>query len=204
MFKSSTKVAALIGIVGVTVSALATYVISSGPTGEKISISKFSIPIYPSIADAKREADGILEVQITSAPVVYEDFGEDGKPDFPGEKPLLTEIVKGEIISVLAGDQALKGTEILISQIPSMVGEIEDGVSSSVTNNSRYIILGNLVTANKDVANGAKVWVPFAGGQGVLDITSEGDFQVRSNLIYKADFNPGNSLTRAEFSILIK
>lgn len=186
-------------------SAFASYLfINSRDSGTPHVISEYSIPIYPTVIEAVNAADGVLEVQIISTPTTYEDFGDDSKPDFPGQRPQLIEIVKGRVIGVIGGDSNLQGKEILLSQTPAWQDQEGGDISSRMKMDSRVIVIGNLVTANKDVASGAQVWVPHAGGQGVLDINSDDSISVRSDLIYKSDFTTGQSMSRSNFEALFK
>lgn len=188
-----------------TTSAIVIYLfINSSVSGTPQVITEYSIPIFPTISDAVKASDGVLEIQIVSTPTTYEDFGEDSKPDFPGQEPELIEIVNARVISVISGNSNLQGKDILLSQTPTSQNQEDSDISSRMKNGTRVIVIGYLVTANKDVANGAQVWVPHASGQGVLDITSDVSISVRSDLIYTSDFINGQSMSRASFEALIK
>lgn len=188
-----------------TISAFVSFqYIYSGDSGTPHVIAEYSIPIYPTVVEAANAADGVLEVQIDTMPTSYKDFGEDGKPDFPGQEPELVEIVRGRVISVISGDFHLQGREILLSQSPASQNQEDNEISSRMKKDSHVIVIGNLVTANNDVANGAQVWVPYAGGQGVLDVNADHSISVRSNLIYESDFTNGQSMSRNSFEALIK
>jgi hypothetical protein len=188
-----------------SVAAIGSYLfINSDDSGTAHVITEYSIPIFPTISEAIKASDGVMEIQIVSTPTTYEDFGEDSKPDFPGQEPELIEIVKARVISVISGNSNLQGKEILLSQTPASQNQEDSDISSRMKNGSRVIMIGHLVTANKDVVNGAQVWVPHAGGQGVLDISSDDSISVRSDLIYTSDFINGQSMSRANFETLTK
>lgn len=149
---------------------------------------------YLTFGELLSATDATLQVTITSNPVKYLDFGEDGRPDYYGQPGVPVELVSAVVEDVLRGDQTLKGKSIFISQLSSFGSNNGEAAINRVDPGGRYVIIASENVGNPGVGTSPTAWVYVGSGQGIFDINSDGSLSVRRAGVWPEIFGENGTL----------
>lgn len=189
-------------IVAAGIAVISTVAVAShlGPRSHGNSFAEASWVTYPTIREAVAAEDAVLAITVTSVPYGYADFGADGRPDFPGEKPQQVELVKARVTSVIAGDSQLAGTDVLVAQPAANAPSGAERQLDRMTVSSHVVIIASQREMNPSVAAGAMAWVPLPLGQGVFEDLGDGSVSPRSSTVYRNDRALTDRMPRSVFT----
>ena len=190
-------------LVAASAVAIVAFAVSSqlGERGQATLITESSWVSFPTMREAVASQDAVLAITVTSKPERYEDFGADGRPDFPGQLPERAELVKATVTSVIRGDSELAGTAILVAQPAGDALSDPERQIDRMLLGSQVVIIASQRKMNPSVAAGAMAWVPLPLGQGVFDdLGDETVSRRRGSSAYRNDPEMKDRMPRSVFT----